>query len=240
MTQPIIKWFEGTNAAINEVTNKVDFGRVDADTDSPSKTFYIWNNHNGADDVSKMEEVTYTTRDRTGGTGDTLGNIVEAVRDNWFNVRVDSLGEVAFTTVGKVGNKFVGTNGNTTNPNAATAVTWTISANYSLNDYIKPTVPNGFIYKVTKDGQAAGAQPTWLTVEGALITDGTVEYVAIEIDKTAGTHEILGVTNSVLADGTNAVNSGANFVKLTVFADVPINASAGKNLLLQRISYRYV
>src|SRR5690625_3590802 len=97
MTQPIISWYESTNAVANEVKNLVQFGTVDADSDSGQKVFYIWNNRNGDKDVSKMEEVTFTTRDRLGGTGDTPGNEVEAVRDNWFQVRVDTLNETSFT-----------------------------------------------------------------------------------------------------------------------------------------------
>src|SRR5690625_4975709 len=103
MTQPIVSWYESTNDVSNEITDLVQYGTVDADTDSAQKTFYIWNNRNGSEDVSKMEEVTFTTRDRLGGTGDTTGNIVEAVRDNWFQVRVDSLDETTFTPVGRGG-----------------------------------------------------------------------------------------------------------------------------------------
>ena len=240
MTAPIVKWFEGTNHKDNEIKDKVDFGRVDADTISGSKTFYIWNNHNGSEDLSKMEEVTFTTRDRLGGTGDTVGNIVEAVRDNWFNVRVDSLDDTGFTPVGKIGNKPVGTNGTTISPYASTAVAWTTATGYNINNYVKPTVDNGFIYRVVKDGTTGAIEPTWSLVDGETFVDGTVEFIAVKINRQAGANEILGAANSVLDDGSNASDAGANFVKLTVYADVPVNASAGKNLLVQRVSYRSV
>lgn len=240
MAEPLVSWYEGNNAKVNEILGTVNYGRVDADTESPQKVFYIWNNRNSLDDVSKMEEVTFTTRDRAGGTGDTQPNIVEAVRDNWFQVRVDSLNETGFTAVGKVATKPVGTNGTTINPNAATASTWAIGVTYAIGDFVKPTVANTMIYKVTKAGTTGGAEPSWNLTEGNVVTDQTVEYIAIKINKTPAAQEILGVANSVLADGSNAANAGANFVKLTVFADVPINASSGKNLLLQRVSFRYV
>lgn len=248
MTQPVISWFEGTNATANEVTGTVNYGTVDADTDSGQKTFFIWNNRAGTEDASKMEEVTFTTRDRLGGTGDTPGNIIEAVRDNWFQVRVDTLNEVTFTPIGKGGAgtsnvsgvKAVGTNGSTTNPKAATASTWATGVVYAIGDYIKPTVANQFIYKVTSNGTTGGTEPSWSATEGNVITDGTVVYVAVKISKTPAAQEILGLANNASDDGSNALNAGGNFIKVTVFAEVPITASAGRNLLVQRVSYRYV
>ena len=248
MTQPIISWYEQTNSIENEVKGTVQYGTVDADSDSPQKTFYIWNNRNGDTDVSKMEEVTFTTRDALGGTGDTPGNVVEAVRDNWFHVRVDSLDEVEFTPVGRGGDgtinpsgvKAVGTTGSTTNPNLDNAQDWQASISLEKDMFVKPLSDNGFIYRVTNSGTTGGSEPEWGLNEGDVVTDGTVEYVAVLIEKTPDSQEILGVQNSVSEDGSNAENAGGNFIKLTVYAEVPITASAGLNRLQQRISYRYV
>lgn len=241
--QPIVSWYENSNATVDEVVSKVSFGTVDADTDSPQKTFYIWNNRNGDEDVSKMEEVTFTTRDRLGGTGDTQGNIVEAVRDNWFQCRVDSLDESGFTPVGRGGEgeenpsgvKAVGTTGSTLNPNEAHALIWQESTAYTEGEYVKPTSSNDFMYKVTVPGTSADSEPEWIMNEGAVVTDGTVEYVAVEINKTPGKQEILGVQNNVSEDGSDANSAGGNFIKITVYAEVPITASAGRNQLAQRI-----
>lgn len=246
--EPVISWYEGTNAMSSEVKSTVNYGTVDADTDSGQKTFFIWNNRNENEDVSKMEEVTFTTRDRLGGTGDTPGNEVEAVRDNWFQVRVDSLDESSFTPVGKGGSsstnttgvKEVGTTGSTKNPKEASAATWAAGVLYSEGDYVKPISGNDFIYKVTSGGTTGGSEPSWSTTEGSVVTDGSVEYTSVKIRVTPGTQEILGLANSVQADGSNAEDSGGNFAKITVYAEVPVNASAGKQLLVQRISYRYV
>lgn len=247
-TQPVISWYEESNAIANEIVDVVQYGTVDADTDSPSKTFYIWNNRNGNSDVSKMEETTFTTRDRLGGTGDTGGNIVEAVKDNWFQCRVDTLDEVTFTPVGKggagtaneLGTKALGTTGSTINPNAASAPMWQTGVAYNVDEYIKPTADNEYIYKVTAAGTTDATEPVWALNEGGIVTDGTVEYVAVKINKTPAEQEILGVQNNVLEDGSDANQSAGNFVKLTVFAEVPVSASAGKNELLQRVSYRFV
>lgn len=245
---PIVSWYEGTNELASEVKATVNFGTVDADSMSPTKTFFIWNNRNNTEDCSKMEEVTFTTRDRNGGTGDSVGNIVEAVRDNWFNIRVDSLSETTFVPVGKggagttnvAGTKDLGTSGKTTNVNASSALVWSASTPLSLGAYIQPTVANGFIYKVVKAGTTDATQPTWATVESNSVFDGTVEFNAIKIEKTPNAKEILGFANNTLANGSNADLAGGNFVKISVYADVPVTAGAGKNLLVQRVSFRYV
>lgn len=248
MTAPIVSWYEGTNAVTSEVVSTVNYGAVDADTASPTKTFYIWNNRDGTEALSKMQEVKFTTRDRTGGLGDIPGNVVEAVKDNWFRVRVDTLGESAFTTIGKggvgtsnpSGVKAVGTSGSTTNPNSTTAAVWSLNTPLSLGTYVQPTIANGYIYKVVAAGITDGTQPTWSTVEGESVFDGTVEYNAIKIVKTPAAEEILGEEHKTLANGSNANLAAGNFVQVSVYAEVPITASAGKNLLVQRVTYQYL
>lgn len=188
-----------------------------------------------------MEEVTFTTRDRNGGMGDSP--LVEAVRDNWFNVRVDSLNETSFLPVGKggvgtanpLGTKDLGTNGTTTNKNASTAIVWSASTPLSLGAYVQPKTANGFIYEVVTAGTTDATEPTWVTVEGNSVFSGTVEFKSIQIDKTPNAKELLGFANNTLADGTNANLAGGNFAQVSVYADVPITASAGKNLLVQRV-----
>lgn len=247
MAQPIISWYEVNNAT--EITGTIDWGTIDAGSDSPEKVFHIWNNRNGAADVSKMEEVTFTTRDRAGGLGNTVGSIVEAVKDDWFRVKVATLNETEFKQVGSglsgttnnpSGVKAVGTTGKTKNPKAATAVTWTGTAAKVVGDIVKPTVDNGFIYEVTISGTTGAAQPTWTTTEGNTVTDGSVTYLAIQIEKQPATQEILGLANSVLPNGTNVADGAGNFITVAVFASIPDNASAGKNELVKRVSYRYV
>ncbi|WP_107951036.1 hypothetical protein [Lysinibacillus parviboronicapiens] len=245
---PQVSWYEGTNKKADEVKKTVNYDTVDADSQSATKVFYIWNNRAGVDDCSKMEEVVFTTRDRNGGDGSSGGNIVEAVKDNWFNVRVDSLNEGSFVPVGKggvgtpnpSGTKDLGTTGTTTNMNASTAQVWSANQILTLDTYIQPTAGNDFIYKVTKAGTTDATEPSWATVEGNPVFDGTAELVAIKIDKTPNAKEILGFANKTDVNGTNADLAGGNFVKISVYADVPITASAGKNLLVQRVSYRYV
>lgn len=244
--EPVVSWYEGTNTKATEVKSTVNFGTVDADSQSATKVFYIWNNRDTLDDCSKMEEVVFTTRDRNGGLGDSP--VVEAVKDNWFWVRVDSLNEESFLPVGKggvgtknpSGMKELGTTGSTTNVNAFTAQVWAGNKLLTLDTYVQPTTANGFIYKVTKAGTTDGNEPTWVKVEGNPVYDGSAEFVAIKTVQTPASKEILGYANKTDVNGTNAHLAGGNFVKISVYADVPITASAGKNLLVQRVSYRYV
>lgn len=245
---PIPSWYEGTNTTTTEITSVVSFGQVDADTISANKEMFFWNNRGGQDDVSKMEDVTFTTRDRNGGVGDTVGNIVEAVRDNWFEVRCDSLGESTFTPVGKGGSgtlnpsgvKSMGTTGSTTNVNAASASVWVANTPYALGRYIKPTVDDGNIYKVVTAGTSDSAEPTWNTTEGLFTDDGTVKYVAVPISKTPSANEILGLANNTSTDGANADDAGGNFVKFTTHVNVPLSATSGLNSLSYRMSWKFV
>lgn len=244
---PLVSWYESLNTKASEVKSVVNFGTVDADSASPTKTFYIWNNRAGDTDCSKMEDVTFTTRDRQGGLGDTLGQEVEAVRDNWFHVRVDSLGETSFLPVGRggvavnnSGVKDLGTNGTTTNVNAKNAVVWSVNTAYNTSQYLQPSTANGFIYKVVTSGISDGVEPAWKTVEGDIVVDGTCEYEAFRIENKPSAKEILGLANDTNDDGSNAQLAGGNFVQVSVYAEVPISASSGVNKLMQRVSYKFV
>lgn len=246
--QPTISWYEGTNTTSTEVKSLVSYGIVNADSISPARVFYVWNNRKGLTDCSNAEDVTFTTRDMSGGLGDTVGSITESVRDNWFQVRCDSLGQSAFKPVGKggtgtanpSGTLSLGTNGKTTNVNAATATVWSASGVVSLGDYIKPTVDNGFIYKVTQAGVMGATEPTWLTTEGLITESGTAQLTAVKIDKVPPANTLLGLSNNAADDGTNADIAGGNWTKISVQAEVPINASSGKQSLQFRVSYRFV
>jgi hypothetical protein len=53
---------------------------------------------------------------------------------------------------------------------------WQASTAYALGDFVVPTagLENGFRYECTTAGTSAGSAPTWPTVEGATVSDGTV------------------------------------------------------------------
>lgn len=120
MAQPIVSWYNSTHS--QQVTAPFDFGIIDAGDLSPIYTFNIWNNKYdgtaGKEDVSKMEDCTITTRDMSGGLGNTVGNEVEVVKNNWFHAQVDSLDEKDLadptSAIGKDYSKPIGTKGSTT------------------------------------------------------------------------------------------------------------------------------
>jgi hypothetical protein len=119
MASPIISWYNATHTA--PIQTPFNFGVIDADDLSPVFTFNIWNNKGGATDVSKMEDCTITTRDMSGGLGNTVGSEIEVVKNNWFHAQVDSLGETDLaqesSRIGKDFTKPTGTTGTTKKDN---------------------------------------------------------------------------------------------------------------------------
>lgn len=246
--EPVVTWIHGVNKKDNEVAGTFNFGIVNADDDSGIEKFFLWNNYGGVADAPKMEDVTITTRDLDGGDGSTSGKIVEAVRDNWMKVRVDSLGESGFTAIGKggvgttnpSGVKALGTKGQTKNVNADTAIVWTAEQTWSLGTYVKPTVDNGFIYKVTEAGLGGATEPTWLTTEGLMVNDGTAILTAYKIMNTPATNEILGLANNAQDDGVGVEDAAGNFAEFSIMASVPAQATTGRNQGNFVASYRFV
>jgi hypothetical protein len=50
---------------------------------------------------------------------------------------------------------------------------------YALGDYILPAAANGYIYKATAAGTSAGSPPTYPTVVGDTVVDGTVTWTCV-------------------------------------------------------------
>lgn len=237
MAKPIIYWYDSTHTA--QVPTPFDFGVIDAGDESNVFTFNIWNNKGGIADVSKMEDCTITTRDMDGGLGNTVGKIVQAVRDDWFHAQIDTLGETDLSqNSSKIGANFskaLGTTGTTKHRKSLTATTWVASTAYTVGDAVKPAVANGFIYVVTTAGTSGGTAPTWSTTEGTAVADGSIVWDTVKIDHKPNAKEIMGVQN----DGS-PTNAAGNFVTVTLQAFVPLNADAGRQDFKIRASYRYV
>lgn len=237
MAQPVISWYDSTHT--NQVATPFDFGVIDAGDWSSVFTFNIWNNKGGSSDVSKMEDCTITTRDMSGGVGDAVGNEVQVVSGNWFHAQVDSLGENDLTEstsrIGKDFSKPIGTTGTTKHKKSFNATVWAASTSYTVGQVVKPATDNGFIYECTTAGTSGASAPVWATTEGSTVNDGTVVWNAIKINHTPAVQQILGIQNN----GTPA-NSGGNFVTVTLQAEIPLSANAGRQDFKLRISYRYV
>lgn len=231
--KPIISWYD--SAHVSQVTTPFDFGVIDAGDESNVYTFNIWNNRNGEESVSKMEDCTITTRDMSGGLGDTTGNIVQAVRDNWFHAQVDSLGEndlsQSSSRIGADFSKPIGTTGSTTHRKNTGATTWTLSNAYTVGQAVIPTSANGYLYICTTAGTSGSTQPTWPTIVGSTVVDGTAVWETAKISNTPAAQEILGVAN----DGTPA-NGAGNFTTISFQVECPLDADAGRQNLKLRVN----
>ena len=54
--------------------------------------------------------------------------------------------------------------------------TWAAETEYSLDDYVTPTVPNDRIYKCVTAGTSGETEPTWTLTMGGTVTDGEVTW----------------------------------------------------------------
>ncbi|MFW5895218.1 MAG: hypothetical protein ACOCT9_00590 [archaeon] len=91
MPAPVVSWYNADN---DTQETAWDIGVVDAGSVSDDKTFLIWNNRDGSEDVSDMEECTITTKDAEGGD---VGDLIE---ETWIEAQCDSAGEDSFTPIG--------------------------------------------------------------------------------------------------------------------------------------------
>lgn len=53
---------------------------------------------------------------------------------------------------------------------------WAGTTAYATGARVKPTVANNFFYEATTGGTSSGSQPSWPTVEGNTVVDGTVTW----------------------------------------------------------------
>lgn len=58
---------------------------------------------------------------------------------------------------------------------------WTAATVLALDDYVHPTSPNGYIYKVTTGGTTDATEPVWPTTAGQMVTDGTVQFITEQL-----------------------------------------------------------
>jgi len=58
-----------------------------------------------------------------------------------------------------------------------TVPTWVASTAYKIGSYAKPTTPNGKRYKCVVPGTTGGSQPTWPTLDGEYVFNGTVAFM---------------------------------------------------------------
>lgn len=77
---------------------------------------------------------------------------------------------------------------------------WSVTTAYALGYSARPTTPTTYRYEVTTAGTSAGSEPTWPTVIGNTVTDGTVVWTTVAEER-AVSEITLGLTQASL--GTN-------------------------------------
>ena len=107
MPAPAVSWLKTDNVT---TLSKWEIGTIDAGSSSPALGVLIWNNRGNANnDFSTMTNCTITTKDSSGGDSG------ELVLNTWIQVRVDSMGESSFTSIGGTATKVIQAGGNTVN-----------------------------------------------------------------------------------------------------------------------------
>lgn len=60
-------------------------------------------------------------------------------------------------------------------------VNWAANTAYPVSRVRQPTVANGFLYQVVQAGTTGGTEPTWPTVAGQLVVDGSVIWACRDV-----------------------------------------------------------
>lgn len=81
---------------------------------------------------------------------------------------------------------------------------WAATTAYSLGDRVEPTTPNTYVYEVTTAGTSGGSEPTWPTVVGSTVVDGTVVWTCI-----AKRHELTEIKLALTSGGLAGATAGA-------------------------------
>lgn len=106
MAAPIVSWRSEDNS---EEVLSWEVGTVDAGTPSDDFTVLVWNNYNGALDVSAMTDCTITTKDTSGG------NTGDIIKGQWVKVWLPDANETVPTAVGGAVTHPIKATGNTVN-----------------------------------------------------------------------------------------------------------------------------
>lgn len=81
---------------------------------------------------------------------------------------------------------------------------WAATTAYVLGNRVEPTTPNTYVYEVTTAGTSGGSEPTWPTVIGSTVVDGTVVWTCI-----AKRHELTEIKLALTSGGLAAATPGA-------------------------------
>ena len=117
------------------------------------------------------------------------------------------------------------------------ANSWSLTAAtthaYVLGDVVKPSGGNGFLYQCVVAGTSGGSAPTWPTVVGTTVTDGTVTWECVGQSICVFTSAAPSWTSSTLTnvdylvvyDNTTGVASTSPLINLQTFATAESDSS---------------
>lgn len=71
----------------------------------------------------------------------------------------------------------------------AQTTTWAATTAYQLGARRVPTAGNGFLYRATTAGTSSGSEPSWPTLLGGTVTDGTVTWTCYDMPAVGDTME---------------------------------------------------
>jgi hypothetical protein len=81
---------------------------------------------------------------------------------------------------------------------------WVLSTAYAVGDVVTPTVPNGKRFTVVTAGTTSSSEPTWPTVLGSQVTDGSVVW-----QYTSPTHPATEIKLALTSMGLSSATGGA-------------------------------
>lgn len=79
---------------------------------------------------------------------------------------------------------------------------------YQVNDYVRPSTPNGFAYRCATAGQSSSKSPKWKTAIAASTNDGSAvwETVAVDANSTDSISSVNLVTPTGITAGTPTIS----------------------------------
>jgi len=115
----------------------------------------------------------------------------------------------------------------------------TTSTVFTVDYVVRPSVGNGFLYRCVVAGTSASSAPTWPTVIGTTVTDGTVTWECVGraicvidcADFTWSTATFTGARYCVISDRQTGVNSTSPLIGLIDFGTD--KAGGGGNFTVQ-------
>jgi hypothetical protein len=130
------------------------------------------------------------------------------------------------------------------------ATTWAASTAFGADAIVRPTVANGYLDRAQgSGGTSAASQPTWPTVIGDEVTDGSVTWtcigrgiIVLDAADVSWTTATLTARYAVIYDSSPATNATRPLIALIDFgADVSSTASTFQlNFNTQGMLYRVI